>query len=648
MKIFTKLFVLSSLALTGCFGDSNDNSNELTVGVSTFAFNDLDTDSPVMVNHSIPVTFSIFVTTSQSEVITVDVPVSFRFQETNPTDPDDPRLCDSTAIVVEVETNGVPVEVVDNIWPVSECEEMGEEGTEVTLVAIFYDEEEEIESTTNIELPTLTLASGGVDIVYGLSSEDSVALLPFVAEENGEKLILSVSSSLLYNGVDPYFSLIDESEIPDDLYDDLDSDSDMSVDDLTFDLTDEELEALGDLPGTATLSYSLIPNNDSTVELELTFDPEGDGNITNTLSLTNLDVGTPNSIYHDLYLEGDALSAVTDGDYATETSFTVRGCISTDFSQDGNNDADANDCSDIDVVMVRESEPETGATEISFNREKSLSAGNSKIKLVNTITTENSLSRNGAFSFNEADVSLAGKIGRNYSVSIGNAYAEAEVTTQLAFYDTQVSVFDEVLFSESDEEELGFLGLEEEFSVEKEQEVASLAYGFGPIKLGFIISVGGRVGLTIEDALELISNEDDCQEVLETESTIILCGSIGRTVTPGYSMTANIYGGFKGRNLRAGVDAEFTVLETNYPLTARLAFGTTLDLDDGVGSEFLVVGNVNWTAETTLISGQVKLVGSVRIFGRRRGKSVTVFSFSSKTYDVTLLNKSIGTAISLL
>ena len=644
MKKFTTLFVLTSLALTGCFSDSEDDSNGIKPEVTAFSFNNLDTDSPVMVNHSIPVTFSISVTSSE-ENSTIDLPVSFRFQETTPEDPDNPRLCDSNAILVEIETNGEPVEVSDAVWPVSECEEMGEEGAQVTLVDIFYAEDEEVESVTSIELPTITLASGGVDIVYGLSSSDSVVLLPFVAEESGEKQILSVSSALLYNGVDPYISYIEESEIPDDLYDNLEADSDMSVEDLSFNLSDEELEALGDLPGTATLSYSLIPDSDPAVSLELTFDSEGDGNTTDAFSLTHLEVGAANSIYHDLYLEGDALSAVTDGDYATETGFTVRGCIVTDFSQNGNNDADANDCADIDVVMVRESAPETGATEIAFNREKELFAGNSRIAVVNTITTQNSLSRNGAHSFNEADVSIAGKIGRSFSVSIGNAYAEAEVTPTGAFYDAQVTVFGEVLFSESDSEEAA-LTLEQEFSVEKEQEVASLGYGFGPIKLGFTIAVGGRVGVTIEDALQLISNEEDCQELLENESTMVLCGSIGRTVTPGYSMTANIFGGFKSRFISAGVNADFNILETNYPLSATLGFGTTLESD--LSSQFLVLGNVNWGAETTLISGRVKLVGSVRIFRRRRSRSVTLFSFSSKTYSYTLLDKSLGKAVSLL
>ncbi len=620
--------------LAACGGGGSSGSDEkITAELSAFSM-DADTSHPLLINHRIPVSFTMSANGSSA---TVSIPVTFRFVEKSPADPADPRLCNSNSINIDLVADGEPVVVNDVIWPVSECKELAEEGAEVSLQALFYLGEDELQSTITASLPDLELSNGGVDVGYGLSAESSVALLPLVAGEHGEKLILSVGSRFVYGGADPYFANIGAAEIPEDL---VEAEPDIASE-LTFGMDQTTLENLNKLPGTATLTYTMSPASAPDVELPLMIGQEN-GSTAASFTFSRIEVGTDDGVSHDLYLQGDSLAAVsTGGAYDEENSFTIRGCITTDFTQQGNGDPSANDCQATEVVLARETSAVNAASEITFNRELSRSPGSRRIGLNAVMSTENSLSQNGAYSLSQGSVDVHGKLGKRFTLNIANASAEAELTPARAFYEAQVSAFGDTLYSFSDEKE-ALLTVEEEFSVEKETRLGGLGFGFGPIKLGFTISAGGRVGLTATDELALVDDEAECQTLLNTEDSITLCGRVGRTVTPDFSMTGRVFGGIQLRIVSAGVDASLRFVDTSFPLENTLGFGITNNAD------FLVRGNVNWDSSLQLISGKVRLVGRIKVFRFRRSKSVTLFSFASKPIEINLLSESMGTSVKLL
>lgn len=636
MKYALPLISSLTCLLAACSSGSSSSENKLTVELKEFSI-ETDTSEPFAVNHRIPVSFTLNVLGTKTTA-TESVPVTFHFVETNPADPENPGECYSNAINVDLTTNGEDV-VVENvfIWPVSECESLGEAGATVALEAVFYHGEDEIEGTVSATLPELELTSAGVDVEYELTPETSVALLPLAAEASGEKLLISVGSGFVFNGADPYYAKIDASEIPEDL---TEAEPDIA-EQLTYGMTEAELDALDQLPGSATLTYVLIPDSAPGVELTLTIGTEE--GTQESFTITNIAVGVADTVSHDLYAEGDTLAALSDGgDYDEETAFTLKGCITTDFTQEGHGDADANDCQEVAIVLTRETSTVNGASEITFNREMSRSPGNSRIGLNAVMSTENSLSGNGAFSLSQGVVEVTGNIGKSFTLTIADASAEAELTAAHAFYEAQVSAFGDTLYSFSDEKE-ALLEYEEEFSVEKETSLGGLGFGFGPIRLGFSISAGGRVGLTATDTLQLIHSVEDCQDLLVSESAFSICGRVAREVTPDFSMTGRVFGGLSAGPVSAGVDASLRFIDTAFPLVNELGFGIT------DASEFLVIGNVDWNSELTLISGTVRLVGRIKITRRiRRSFSVTLFSFSSETIETNLISESMGTSVKLL
>ena len=641
LRSIVALMLLATL--TACGG--SDAPNELPVAsdfdieLSNFSM-DFDTTQAFALNHRIPVSFSIrSVNSSTTEVS--NIPVSFSFVEKNPADPAAPIVCSSNALDIELSGNGETVVVeYAYIWPVSECQKLAETGREVELQVAFYKDEEELKGNVLSSLPTLRLREAGVDIEYELATESSVALLAITEEGESPTPVLSVQSGIVLNGADPYFSKVEADEIPADLQV-VDPTTGLSIQqELRFGMTDEQLDRLGDLPSVATLTYALIPESAPGVILPLMIG-QADGSTLASYSFTKVQPGVADEVNHDLYLEGDYLAAVQEGTFANETHFVLRGCVTTSFTQDGNEEEQTNDCKDLDINLERENSIATAASDVSFKKNQKRNPGNSLIGIESEMDINNTLNRTGILSRATGEVALKGNIGIKFDLKIAEALAEAIVTKDQSSYFHQIKAFDKVVAGDS-KAGTEHLKLKNEFKQDKAQDLGGLGFGFGPVRLGFKISAGGRVGIDVDDDMNLFTDVIECQTLLVSEENVITCGYLSRTVAPNFSFTGRIFGGLDVNIVKVGVDAKLRFLENKFPLTGLLSFGLTND------DRILVRGDVTLDHTLQTISGTVKLVGTIKVFRFRRSKSVTLVSFSSTPVTQNLLKRSTEGTLELL
>ena len=649
-KLRRPLWVVVLLATLNACGDSNYSSDssysgnaplpvEFDIEMSDFSM-EFDTTQTFALNHRIPVSFTIRNTDSNITDVT-NIPVSFSFVEKNPVEPAAPIVCSSSAIDVELPGNGEPA-VVENafIWPISECQTLAATGREVELQVQFYRDEKELLGNVTTNLPTLTLREAGVDVEYELSTESSVGLLAITKEGESPTPVLSVQSGFVFNGADPYFSKVNAADIPDDL-DVVDADTGQSIQqELRFGMSEAQLNQLGKLPSLATLTYFLIPENAPGTILPLMIGQE-DGTTQPSYSFDEIQPGIADEITHDLYLEGVALASVENGILANETHFVLRGCVATSFSQDGNDDYQSNDCKNVDINLERESISATAASDVAFKKNQKRKPGNSLIAIESEMDIDNTLNRNGILSRATGEITLTGNIGKRFNLKIAETVAEALVTKNESSYFHQIKAFNKVVAGDTKESKKQ-LKLKNEFKQDKSQELGGLGFGFGPVRLGFKISAGGRVGIDVDDDMDLLDDELECQILLVSEEPITTCGFLTRTVTPNFSFTGRVFGGLDARIVKAGVNANLRFLEHKFPLTGVLSVGFT------DAEQILVRGDVTLDHTLQTISGNVKLVGTIKVLGFRRSKSVTLVSFSSNPVTQNLLRRGTEGTVVLL
>lgn len=637
MKRFAPQLLTAAIAVGALACDSNDASDSPPAGTAEIRLTSLqlghDPGRPAYLNHRIPISFELAgtgITASEDEP--AQVAVTFSFIEPGG-DPIEADGCSSNAIVVPLTGNGAPEAIDAFIWPTTDCAELVGEGRELALEVEFF-MDDVVAGVIEVDLPTLDIAPGQIDIDYGLSADSSVALLPFIEEGESRTPSLVVQSSFVYNGRDPYMAKVAAGEIPEDLralVPDIEEQ-------LKFGLDDAALDMIDALPSPATIRYTLAPQSDPSDRLALTVGEDG-GGTADTATVDRVDPGIAMQLAHDLYIEGDTLDAVSAGGaWADETAFVVRGCMQADFEQAF---GDAEDCKEVEVELVRETAESSGASELTFNRRLQRSVGNSRIRVTALMETTNRLSRSGAFSRSEGRVDLNGRLGRSFRVTMVGAHAEAELSAERAAYDAAVVAFNQTIFSASDEVD-GSLTNEQEFSAAKSFRIGSLGFGFGPATIGFTIDAGGRVGIDVEDELSAITDADECGELLATDASMPGCGRVARTVTPNFALTARVFGGLNLRVVRAGIEANLRLVETRFPLTAELGFALTDDLG------FLVRGGVNWDMTLQLINGRVQIVGSIGFRRFRRSRRVNLFSFGSRVSTFNLLNRSMIEPLELL
>ena len=647
-----------------------------------------DLSKPVFVNNRVPVTFGITAENlDDSDTEPRQVAVSFSFVEANPADPDDPMSCGSSAINVEVPGDGTEVIVDGFIWPTTLCAELAAQGGEVNL-QVEFDGGAELaaELGTAVDAPTVTFSDalrdealnqqcrsslegdpglgcvyaidleptpsdGGdaqIDVRYVLAPASSVAIVPFQQTEDlgvdGAPDLdpsLVVLSRFIVNGRDPYFSAADPALIPPELLEAVPT----IEEDLRFGLDDAGLAALSELPGTAAVSYTIRAASDPDTELPLTIRDPADPSVrVAELPVSEVIPGTANDVVHELFLEGATLEAVSDGGiWAGESDFVVRGCFAADFAQTGNEgDAGLDDCKELEVMLVHEGAPATNASARNFDKSFDRSLGNSRISIDSSMSTQNRLDLTGASSNNSAAISLHGKLGKSFDVVLAGAFANASLNIDptKTGYEIGVDVFNQRVYSVS--EQAASIEHSDDFSVAKSFQVAQLGFGFGPVNIGFQISIGGEAGLETEDVLEVLTDEAACQDLVQATDAMTMCGRMSRTTSPFFGMTAKIEGGINLKLVKAGVAADLRLITTSFPLEATLGWALTDD------ARMLVRGDATWDMSLQPLSGNVYIIGKVGFKRFAKTLKVNLFSFSTPTISNRLLSVSMDASEELL
>ncbi|RKG86069.1 hypothetical protein D7W82_17785 [Corallococcus sp. CA049B] len=658
--------------------NSADNGVCLTKARLTYLDLRYDLSKPVFVNNRVPIRFGVTSTSlTPASPATRNVAVSFSFIEANPANPAEPIECASSAMDVALVGDGQEQRFEGFIWPTSLCGALvdktvnlrvtfdgDEPGTGIDAPAVTFSEaargdalNQACRSVEDASAPdprrgcvyTLDLEptpSDGshalIDVLYqAMEPASSVALLPYAAPGvPTEKLApsLVVQSTLVVNGRDPYISGLAPEEVPPEL----EASAPGITGDLQFGQAPEALGALTAMPGRATLRYELAPEGAGDGWLPLTVGAEdSETGRVGEVVIEQLQPGTANTFAHELFAEGETRAALGEGGaWAGVSHFTVRGCFTADFPQAGNaGEEDTSDCHLIPVVLVRETPASSAATSIGFNQEFTRKLGSAdRMSIGVGLLTRNTLDRTGAASRIEGEVELEGKLGRPYSVTIARAVGQATLGVEpgTTGYELTVDAFNQRIHSFS--QSAPNLEHEEEFSAAKSFAFPNLGFGFGPVRIGFKISLGGEVGLTTNDSLFVSTDPGRCGELLQSGDALGMCGAISRTITPGFNFTASIEGGIDIRIVKAAVVADLDLVNTDFPLTASLAFGQR---DNG---DLVVLGNANWELGMQLIRGDVSIVGRVGIRRFSRTLRVHLFSFSSRRFSQTLLDRSMDFA----
>ncbi len=621
-------------ALTfACGGGSTEPQGPGNVELTKFEL-EYDTTQPLHVNNRVPVTFALTGDGAATDTATRAVTVLASFVEAEPAPGADPRGCSSSAIDVELVRNGQEQTFTAHLWPTSVCGAFAGSGVPANLeVQLGEDAEPQVigrvqlkgtpadangNTLLDVRLADLELDSN-VAVLPALGREDSIAGAP----EDLEPTIV-VSPSLVVNGHDPYYSALAPELVPPGL-EGIDAELGLSP---------------SALPGRGKMSYALTAASDGSRFRPLTIaaPTDADPNLrVSEFEITDLDPGVPNAFVHELFAEGETRTALDDGgDWAGEDDFILRACFGAEFTQAGNEGSrEADDCRDLPIVLVRERVIAGGASSKRFDKGHKKKAGGSRIALEADLTVDNQMNKIGLLSKTEGVIELNGKLGKRFNLQIARAFGEASLRFDEKRNDYEVGVFAFNKRIYTFRREGDSLENDEKFSANKSTRLGGLGFGFGPVRVGFSISAGGRVGFEPSDALVLSNDPAECNELLGAED-VLVCGHVAREASPVFALTGRVSGGINIRIVKAEVVADLKFVETKFPLGASLSIGQT---DTG---RILVKGDVRWDLELRLIRGNVSIVG--RVGFRRFSKSlkINLFKFSSPLITRNLLNRSMA------
>jgi hypothetical protein len=672
------LFITSACASeSACVDDENGGC--LASVRLTYLNVHYDLGQPVYVNNRVPVEFGITSTSPDpSAPATRNEAVRFSIIEADPEDPSAPIECASNALDLQLTGDGQEQVFNGFIWPTTLCEALVgkavnlrvafDGGGETANPGIDYPpvtfSEAERQSPLNQACravmdpaasdlgrgcvydfdiqPTPSDDSGTlIDVRYtALAPASSVAVLPYVdPSATGEDLApsLVVQSTLLVDGRDPYIDALAPEDVPPEL----EAEAPGITQDLQFGVDPADLDSITAMPGRATLHYELAPADAETGWLPLTIgDPgsEASADRVSEVVIDSLRPGTANTFAHELFAEGDTRAALDEGGpWADVSDFTVRGCFVAEFTQRGNEGAaGTDDCRTIPIVLVRETANASSATAFSFNRQLDRSVGNrSRLGLQASLTTQNRLDRDGVSSRVEGEVDIQGRLGRSFSMTVAHAVGQASLAPRegTASYEISVDAFNHRIYSVSESDPN--LVHDDAFSAAKSFSFPGLGFGFGPVRIGFHFRVGGEVRFDTSDSLEVSADGEHCAALLQTSDAVDACGAISRTDTPGFAFTAAVDGGIHLRVVRASVVAHLHLVDTEFPLTASLAWGLGAD-----GSP-MVLGDADWQLAMQMIRGDVEIVGRVGFRRWARTLRVNLFRFQSRRFTRTLLHRSL-------
>ncbi len=708
-RSITHIGLTSLLALAACTEEepdaaTSDSSLESVQITKVELGRDLD---PAYLNERIPITIGITASSAlPGEVPTEEVPLVVTFVD--PQDPDEVG-CSSNGMLFELVGDDTEHEYKGFIWPPNNCSPLTggtvtlklelDPTAEVPLIEPLILSKANAGEPANAaclgpepgcvqEFPLEVPESGGVDVEFaGLNTESSVGVIPFLAlptdgEPEPAAPILVAQNLLVFNGRDPYESPVNPDTIPAEL---VEAEPNIA-EELRFGRTPEQAEALDDLPGALTLTYSITAAADGETWLPLRI---GDGStLVDESVITELLPGTPNVIAHDLYLEGEAYDAVLDPDqWLGEEAFVVRSCFTTDFTQFRGTPGEAK-CRTIDVLLVPEGEVESGASSFGFGKELKSSHGNSRIKLESRFATENDVSTDGVFSNTEANLTVKGKIGKSFTLDLvrANATLDAPLVGQRAV-DVGLRLFNDDVFSFA--EEATGVTVSEEVVFSKSINIVKAKFMFGPVPLSFDLDAGGAVGILAEGNATFLQGDPECREHLPLasdesiaqrqtqqaaidkveklieniaseplkallrkillgtiedqftgnsfdtgESPISECITLEASVGPTMNLSAAAFGGINIGIAKAGVQLDLIIAQVDLPLTGRLSLGLN------ESTQLVAFASTDLDLIFQPLDGDLKLVGKLKVGPFKKSKSVSIVKFRVKEIEKSLLRRS--------
>ncbi len=668
-----------------------------------------DLTKPVFLNNPLPIRFGI--TSSSADIAKpamTQVVVTFSFVEATPADPANPRSCDSNGIELRLVGDNVEQVFDAQIYPTDECATWVGAGA-VANLAVDFDRglrlsnmptttdappvvfsaaaamhaDNQLCRTQNspnanpakgcvysVSLAPTPVGDAGVLVDVKLESlrpQSSVGVVwptqhdPEVPDggHEAEPPFLLINAVFVIDGKDPYKNQVDVSKLPPELIAEVPT----IATDLRFGLSNAELNALDDLPGTAAMTYELAPSNKISPNawLPLTIDdpanPDPEGHVA-ALTITELEPGAENTFTHALYVEGATRAAIAPlGAWANDDDFTIRGCLKPSFPVGGNagaqedevavgGEAGKGDCKTFKVRVVRATPPISRATAHSFDQTWERSVGSpDRVALIGRLRTANSLDLGGARTDTEGVVEIKGKIGRDFSVQLFRAFGKggALVTKESSFVDVGVEAFGTSVFGYQNSTADQTYSMP--FMVAKSFQFPGLSFGFGPVSIGITAGVGGNVGITTELA---VSAKDGNNPMIPELSTATSVGSLVATVTPSVGLTGNVTGGIDIFIARAAAVATVQVIEIGLPLITTLRWGVTgTDPGTMAVTKLTILGDLQWNLTINWLNVSVDVVGRIGIGFFSITRTVNVFTYKNPTETIPLLTRKLESPIDL-
>jgi len=665
-----------------------------------------DVTKPAFINNAVGTHFGLTASSADNtKPAKGTVNVTFSFIEAAPADAAAPKRCDSNGVDVNLVGDGTEQFFDVDVFPVDDCKDLVGQGATVNL-AVDFDKGLRLNKTpTGIDYPPVDFTAAkmgapdnqlcrksaaaamtGAGCVYDITlqptplgadgkpqlnmqleslvPESAVALawssrqdpdVPTGQHETTQPSMV-VNLALSLEGRDPYKHKVDPSKVPADLVA-----SDPSIlEDLKFGLSDADLDALDDLPGTMAIKYDIAPTQALTnnVWKPLAIDdpknPSPDGHVTE-IDLTEVEPGAVASYSHELYIEGDALTAIgAGGAWATYDMFTVRGCIIPSFPEGGNQgdpDEDtsaaagpSDNCKTFQVRLVRATPVAPLGTSHSFDMTWTKSIGSAeRLQIAGTFRSNNSLDLNGARSDSEGTLDLSGRIGSDFKIQLARAFGKASALTTLASssVDLGIEAFGVSIFSyQNTASEVSY---SQPFTVAKSFQFPGLTFGFGPVSVGITAGVGGNVGLTPSFSVTAKEGgEASIPELANATSNGLL--TVG--ITPNIGLTGNVTGGIDLLVAKAGVVATLQVVDIGLPITGNLRWGVT-QLDGQTVKQMTVIGKLSTDLTITWLNTSVDLVGQIGIGWFSKSTTINIFKYENPQEVINLLSRQLGSPIVL-
>lgn len=661
---------------------------------------DLD---PAYVNERIPITIGVTASSGvDGEVPTESVPVVVSFVD--PEAPDEAG-CSSNGMLFDIVGDGEEHEFSGFIWPPTNCANLA--GGDVTLkiemdpaadqplIEPLVLSQARADEPANAacegcvqEFPLEFTPDGSVDIEFAaLNAESSVGVIPpleLPTEGEPEKAdpILVAQNLLVFNGRDPYESVVNPDTIPAEL---LESEPDIA-ESLRFGRPADQIDTIDDLPAPLHISYTISAANDGETWLPLSIGEDG-GKVDEAV-VTELLPGTANVIAHDLFLDGEAYDAVLDPEqWLGEEAFVVRSCFDTDFEEFRAED-EGPKCKTLDVLLIPDGDVESGAASFNFGKKNEQSHGNSRIKLESVFGTENSVGLDGVFSDSEARLTVKGKIGKSFTLDLVKAHAILDAPlTGAKSVDMGLRLFNNDIYTYADEAD--GLTVSEDVTFSKSTTIVKAKFMFGPVPVSFDLGAGGAVGIFAEGSANLFTGEEGCRPFMPLPSDEVLakraqqeaaiaqieakiagisnqflkdflrkvllaplykqlsgntfdtgeselqgCVVLEAVAGPTANLTASAFGGVSVGIASAGVQLDLIIAQLDLPLSATLAVGR-----NGI-EQFLAYANTQLDLIFQPLQGDLKLVGKLKIGFFKKSKSVSIVKFNVKPIEKTLVKRS--------